>query len=65
MSGGPVTMATMLGCRADAPVFLLLSPPDLDTDEYRRVGIARLDTHFLKADEAMTSVWKRTTIKIV
>jgi hypothetical protein len=65
MSGGPVTIATMLGCRANAPVFLLLSPPDLDADEYRRVGIAKLDTTFLKADEAMTSVWKRTTIKIV
>lgn len=69
--GGKVAIATMLGEPSLQPIFLLLDPPDLDAQEYRRVGIARVfnNSHYGYASseesENLTLHWKPRTIRLV
>ncbi|CAJ2511933.1 Uu.00g075580.m01.CDS01 [Anthostomella pinea] len=69
--GGSVAMAILLGRQAWKPVLLLLHPPDLGADQYRRVGIAQLGDYpgsgcpEYEADESVESAWKRRTIKLI
>jgi hypothetical protein len=59
MLGGPVILAL----QTQSNVILLLDPPDLNADEYRRVGIAEIN--ITQAGEGAKSNWKRKIIKLV
>ncbi|KAI1261133.1 heterokaryon incompatibility protein-domain-containing protein [Xylariaceae sp. FL1019] len=71
VGGGAVLMAIMSGRQTDAPILLLLEPPSLTAEQYRRVGIARLDDYSgsghpeYDAGENPAIDWISRTIKLI
>ncbi|KAL1622326.1 hypothetical protein SLS56_008763 [Neofusicoccum ribis] len=66
--GGKMVAVAVLSTYYSERIFLLLDPPDLDAEEYRRVGIAIMgcsDGENPKVQGDIASGWKRITIKLV
>lgn len=69
--GVSVAMAIMLRRQTSAPVLLLLKRPDLDADEYLRIGTVKLHDYpscgypDFEAAEGIRSGWKGKTIKLI
>ncbi|KAI0147148.1 heterokaryon incompatibility protein-domain-containing protein [Xylariaceae sp. FL1272] len=69
--GGAVLMAIMSGRQTSSPILLLLEPPILTAEQYRRVGIARLDDYSgsghpeYEAGDSPESDWMCRTIKLI